>query len=69
MRNLGEWLKKREGSWDYTWGLGDAGDESEFWLKRAQEIDYDTDYADEEDDEDEVVEEDDEDIAEEGDDD
>ena len=69
MRNLGEWLKKREGSWDYTWGLGDAVDESEFWLKKAQEIDYDTDYADEEDDEDEVVEEDDEDSAEEGNDD
>ncbi len=47
----------------------DAGDEIDFWRKRAQEIDYDTDYADEEDDEDEVVEEDYEDIADEGDDD
>ena len=48
----------------------DAGEEIDFWLKRAQEIDYDTDYADEEDDEDEVVEEDDEDeIPEEADDD
>lgn len=47
----------------------DAGEEIDFWLKRAQEIDYDTDYADEEDDEEEVVEEDYEDIADEGDDD
>ena len=35
MRDLGEWLKKHEGSWEYSWGLGEAGDESEFWLKRA----------------------------------
>ncbi len=29
---LGEWLRSREGEWDYTWGLGDADTESEFWL-------------------------------------
>ena len=54
MEGLGKWLKQREAGWDYTWGLGDAGYESEFWLKKAK--------GDEDDDEDEAedVEEDDE---------
>ena len=36
MRSLGEWLKVREGNWEYTWGYGDADSESEFWLKKAE---------------------------------
>ena len=36
VRNLGEWLKDREGEWDYSWGLGDADSESDFWLKMAK---------------------------------
>lgn len=35
MQSLGEWLKSHEGNWDYSWGIGGADSESEFWLKKA----------------------------------
>ena len=72
MRKLGEWLKEREGGWEYSWGIGDASDESAYWLKKADDTDDmdedgddDADEAEEADDEDEADEADDEDEDEE----
>ena len=35
MCQLAEWIKKREGGWGWSWGLGDAQNESSYWLKKA----------------------------------
>ena len=36
MRDLGEWLKEREGEWNWSYGLGGEIEESAFWLKKAK---------------------------------
>ncbi|MBR5549567.1 MAG: hypothetical protein IKU71_07540, partial [Kiritimatiellae bacterium] len=50
MQSLGEWLKSCEENWDYSWGLGDADSESEFWLEMAknENDDEDDEYEDDE---------------------
>ena len=69
MRKLGEWLKEREGGWEYSWGIGDASDESAYWLKKADDAEEadEADEADVEDDIDEAYEADDEAAADEAD--
>lgn len=50
MRSLGEWLKERESSWDWSYGIADESEESAFWLKKAKSGEDIDDDEDEEDD-------------------